>query len=166
MSRPDKPLTIADDVVVTLDYTLTVDGEVVDSAEESGAIEFIQGAKQIIAGLERQLYGMRAGESKHLVVQPAEGYGETEEDGFAEVPRSDFPEEIPLEQGIALQLRTDEDEVYNAYIDTWDDDTVRLSLTHPLAGKELHFAVTVLELRSASQEELAHGHVHAHGDED
>jgi FKBP-type peptidyl-prolyl cis-trans isomerase SlyD len=154
---------VHDNSVVTMDYTLEVDGEVVDSSHASEPIQFIQGQGQIIPGLEQELYGMRSGESKTLVIEPGLGYGEVDQEAFADIPREEFPSDIPLEKGITLQLRDQQGDVLDAFITDVKDDTVRLSFNHPLAGKTLNFQVTVLEVRDATQEELAHGHVHAEG---
>ena len=104
MDNLDKPKTIENDIVVSLDYTLTVDGEVIDTSQDSEPIQFIQGQGQLIPGLERQLYGMEVGDSKTVVVQPKEGYGEMDPGAFTEVPRREFPPQIPLQPGVELQL--------------------------------------------------------------
>jgi FKBP-type peptidyl-prolyl cis-trans isomerase SlyD len=78
------------------------------------------------------------------------------------VPRSEFPAEIPLEPGVILHLRDNDDDVYETTVVSVNKDTVRLTFNHPLAGKELHFSVTVLAVREATPEELEHGHVHEH----
>jgi len=156
----DSNKTVQDNEVVSLDYVLKVDGGVVDKTEEDEPIQFIQGQGQIIPGLERQLYGMKIGESREVVVSPEEGYGQADSNAYTEVPRNEFPPHIPLETGVALQLRDQDGDVMDAYITEVRDDVVRLNFNHPLAGKELHFSVTVTDLRDATEEELAHGHVH------
>lgn len=163
MAELNENRTIQDNQVVTLDYTLKVDGGVVDTSENDEPIVFIQGQGQIVPGLEQQLYGMAVGESKEIVVQPADGYGDVDQSAYAEVPRDEFPDDIPLETGVALQLRDEDDEVMDAYIAAVGDETVRLNFNHPLAGKELYFSVTVLDLRDATDVELSHGHVHEEG---
>jgi FKBP-type peptidyl-prolyl cis-trans isomerase SlyD len=155
-----KPEKIEDGVVVSLDYTLTVEGEVVDSSEEDEPIQFIQGQEHIIPGLERELYGMRIGDDKKVTLSPEDGYGEVEPDDGMDVPRDEFPAEIPMEIGTGLQLRTEEGEIVNAHIVSLSPDSVRLDFNHPLAGKELHFDVKVVDLRQATDEEIAHGHLH------
>lgn len=160
MSSENQLTTVVDDVIVTLEYTLTVDGEVVDTSEEEGPIEFIQGQGQVVEGLERALYGMKVGERKELVVPPAEGYGEHDPNAIADIPKSEFPDEIPLQPDVELQLTNQEGDELEAYIVSVGKDTVRLNFNHPLAGKELHFAVQVSGLRNATPEELDHGHVH------
>ena len=69
----DTLMNIRDDLVVSLDYTLKVDGAVIDTSENSQPIQFIQGQGHVIPGLERQLYGMTIGESKLIVVHPYRG---------------------------------------------------------------------------------------------
>ena len=165
MENPNKDLdTVQDDAVVSLEYSLKVDGETVDASEEDEPIQFIQGHGQIIAGLERELYGMQVGESKQVTVSAAEGYGEEDKEAFADVPRSEFPPNIPMQPGVTLQLRDEEGEILDAYIDSVEDQTVRLNFNHPLAGKELHFDVTVINVRPATDEELEHDHVHDYND--
>jgi FKBP-type peptidyl-prolyl cis-trans isomerase SlyD len=156
----NKQPTVEDGVVVTLDYTLKVDDQVVDTSEDTDPIQFIQGQGHIIPGLERELYGMSIGENKNIVVSAAEGYGEVEPDAGMEVPRREFPAEIPLEQGVELQLRNQQGETINARIASVGDENVHLDFNHPLAGKELHFDVEVIDLRQATFEEMEHGHVH------
>jgi len=152
--------TIQDEVVVSLEYTLQVEGEIVDSTGEDEHIQFIQGHGQIIPGLESQLYGMTSGESKEVTVPAEDAYGVMDEDALGTVPRDEFPPDMPLEKGVALQLRDEDGEVFDAYVESVGKKTVEINLNHPLAGKELHFSVKVLDLRPASEDEIAHGHVH------
>lgn len=154
---------VQDGQVVTLAYTLTVDGEIIDSAESSQPIQFIQGHRQVIPGLEDQLYGMAIGEKKDVVVQPEDGYGPIDPENFIELPREQFPAQIPLDPGVELELTDQDGEMLEARIVSLEGETVRLDLNPPLAGKVLHFSVAVVDLREASEEELEHGHVHAEG---
>jgi FKBP-type peptidyl-prolyl cis-trans isomerase SlyD len=152
--------TVGDNMVVSLDYKLTVDGEIIDASEKDQPIQFIQGQGQIIAGLERGLYGMEVGESRDVQVAAAEGYGEEDPEAYSDVPRGDFPDHIPLEPGVRLQLKDQDGETKQAHIVSVDDEDVRLSFNHPLAGKDLSFEVKVVDLRLATQEEIDHGHIH------
>ena len=160
MSTDQKPNVVADDIVVSLDYTLTVEGEVLDSSEDVGPLEFIQGHQNIIPGLERQLYGMSIGQSKNVDVTAVDGYGVIDKDAIMDIPRAEFPSDIPLEIDIQLQVRDVDGDVLDARIVKVSDESVRLDFNHPLAGKELHFDVKVVDLREPTPEELEHGHVH------
>ena len=154
---------VKNNLVVTIDYTLTVDGEVIDSSAEHEPLEFLQGHGNIIPGLEREMLGMKIGESKAVIVSPADGYGEIDEEAFMEIPSNQFPENIPVEVGIELQAQNEEGGPAYARIEKIENNIVLLNFNHPLAGKELHFAVKVVGIREPSEEELAHGHVHYEG---
>ena len=91
--------------VVSMHYTLQVDGKVVDSSEGGEPLQFIQGMGHIIPGLEHELYDMEVGQSKSVTVPPKEGYGETDDSAFMDVPREAFPANVPLEKGTELELR-------------------------------------------------------------
>jgi FKBP-type peptidyl-prolyl cis-trans isomerase SlyD len=160
MNDTQNPKEVVEDSVVTLEYTLTVNGEVIDTSEGSQPIQFIQGQQQIIKGLEDELYGMGIGDSKEVLVGPEEGYGEFDPEDFADIPREQFPPEIPLEVGVELELKDQEGDLIDARIVAVDDENVRLDFNHPLAGEQLHFVVKVVGLRQATEEELSHGHVH------
>ena len=154
---------VKDNLVIAIDYTLTVDGEVVDASEGREPLEFLQGQGNIIVGLEREVLGMKIGESKDVVVSALDGYGEADEEAFMEVPKNQLPENIPVEIGTELQIENDEGEPAYVRIESVENNIVLLNFNHPLAGKELHFAVKVISIREPSEEELAHGHVHDEG---
>ena len=153
-------LKVQDGHVVSMDYTLHVDGEVLDTSSGHEPLEFLQGAGNIIPGLEQELYGMAVGESKKVIVQPEEGYGALDPEAFVDVPKEQFPPTIPLEAGIEIQVTNQDGQPLSARIDSVNDQSVRLDFNHPLAGKELHFDVKVVSLREATDEENEHGHVH------
>jgi FKBP-type peptidyl-prolyl cis-trans isomerase SlyD len=155
--------SVKNDQVVSMEYTLHVDGEVVDSSEGEGPLEFLAGHHNVISGLEREMIGMKIGESKNVVIAPADGYGEFDEGAFSDVERDKFPADMPVEPGIELQLSDEEGHPMYARIDSVEGEKVRLNFNHPLAGKELHFSVKVVGLRAATGEELEHGHAHESG---
>ncbi len=166
MSAQSELNKVAKDVVVSLEYTLTVDGEVVDSSEENGVLDYLQGHQNIIPGLESALEGMAAGETKKVVVAAKDAYGEYNPDAVEEIALSDFPEDIPLEEGIELAVDDGESGPVSAVIEKVGEETVTLNYNHPLAGKDLAFDVKVVSLRAATAEELEHGHVHSEEEED
>lgn len=160
MNAPQKLTAVADDIVVSIDYTLTVEGNIVDASEENEPLEYLQGYQNIIPGLEKELAGMKIGESKEVTVFPKDGYGEKDPNALVDVPRSEFPKDFELSAGLELQLQNEDNEILNAVVIEADAKTVKLDLNHPLAGKELFFRVTVVGLREPTDEELSHGHVH------
>jgi FKBP-type peptidyl-prolyl cis-trans isomerase SlyD len=156
--------TVQDGVVVSMEYTLHVDGEQLDTSEGQGPLQFLVGYGNVISGLEQEMMGMKIGDSKNVVVQPENGYGEFDEEAFITVPRDQFPKDIPVEVDTELTVRDDEGHARYARVESIEGDTVRLDFNHPLAGAELHFNVKVVALREPSEEELEHGHVHEEGD--
>ena len=152
--------SVENDVVVSMEYTLHVDGEQIDSSEGQDPLQFLVGYGNIISGLEREMMGMKVGESKDVVVSPGEAYGEFDEEAFLDVARDQFPKDMPLEEGLELTVRDDSGQSRYARVDSIDGDNVTLNFNHPLAGDELHFNVKVVGLREPTEEELEHGHVH------
>lgn len=162
----ENPRRVARDIVVSIDYTLNVEGEVVDFSEKDEPLEYIQGHGQIIPGLERAMEGMAIGDSKQVEVPAREAYGELDPNAIVDVDRSEFPPDVPIEVGTPLQVRNTDGEILDARISEVEGDHIQLDFNHPLAGKDLLFNVTVMDLRRATPEELEHGHVHGDdGDE-
>ena len=152
--------TVQDNLVVTLNYKLIVEDEMMESTEDGEPILFIQGIGQIIPGLENALYGMEVGDQKTVVIQPEDAYGEYDPESLQDAKKEEFSEEVPLDVGTFLDLADDEGDILSAQIIAAEEDTVTLDFNHPLAGKTLTFEITVTDLRPASEEELEHGHVH------
>jgi FKBP-type peptidyl-prolyl cis-trans isomerase SlyD len=155
--------TVQKNVVVSMEYTLHVDGEEIDSSNGQDPLQFLVGHDNIISGLEHEMMGMKVGDSKDVVIQPADAYGEFDEQAFMDVPRGEFPKDMPLEEGLELSVRDDSGQARYARVDAIDGDNVTLNFNHPLAGDELHFKVKVVGLREPTAEELSHGHVHEGG---
>jgi len=155
--------SVQDGVVVSIEYTLKVDNEVVDSSDGHGPLQFLAGHGNIVPGLESEMQGMKIGDSKDVVVAPADGYGEYDEEANMDVPRSQFPEDMPVEVDLELTVRDDSGEGRYARIESIEGETVKLNFNHPLAGDELNFNVKVVALREPTAEELDHGHVHEGG---
>ena len=151
---------VADDLVVTMDYSLTVDGEIVDSSEEDGPIQFLMGYGNIIPGLEAHLGGLAVGESLQVSVAAKDAYGEFDPEQIVDIPLDEFPEEICVEPGVELEMKDQDGEMLFARIISVGKSRAKLDFNHPLAGKQLTFDVTILALRLPTPEELEHGHVH------
>ncbi len=166
MDTEKKPIMVEENLVITMDYSLSIDGEVIDSSEgeDSDPIIFLQGAGQIISGLEKSINGLKIGDKKSITVEPKEGYGEIDPEAIVEVPKDEFPKDFPLELGVEITVNSDDDEdgddEMEATIIAVDDKTVTLDFNHPMAGKTLNFDVHILDIREATPEEIEHGHVH------
>ena len=160
MSENNNPQLVADDLVVIMDYTLTVGNEIVDSSEEDGPIEFLQGYGNIIPGLEAHLGGLAIGESLQVTVAAKDAYGEFDPEQIVDIPLDEFPEEICVEPGVELEMKDQDGDMLFARILSVGKSRAKLDFNHPLAGKELTFDVTIVALRLPTPEELEHGHVH------
>jgi len=160
MSENSELTHVADDLVVTMDYSLTVEGEIVDSSEEDGPIEFLHGYGNIIPGLEAHLGGLAIGESLQVTVAAKDAYGEFDPEQVVDVPLDEFPEEICVEPGVELEMKDQDGDMLFARILSVGKSRAKLDFNHPLAGKELTFDVTIIGLRPPTPEELEHGHVH------
>jgi len=155
--------TVQKNVVVSMEYTLHVDNEEIDSSRGQDPLQFLAGHGNIISGLESEMIGMKVGDSRDVVILPADAYGEFDEEAFMNVPRGDFPKDMPIEEGSELTVKDDSGQSRYARVDNIDGDVVTLNFNHPLAGDELHFNVKVIGLREPTDEELEHGHVHQDG---
>ena len=154
-------LTVNDGMVVNLVYTMRIEGDEEALSDEPVSVSYLHGEGTLLPGLEETLYGMRVGEEKNVILDPVDAFGDYDEDAFELVPLDEFPEEVKLEPGMAMELHDEEtDEVYEAYIAEINDEGVLLDFNHPLAGETLHVHVRVIAMRPATPDELAHGHVH------
>ena len=162
-------MKIAKGSVVGIDYRLHLgDGDPVDSSDPGEPLVYLHGGGQIVPGLERALEGLQAGDSRNVVVPPADGYGEHDPRGVQEIPRNAFPDGFAPEVGMQLTAEGPQGEVVPFLVQELRPGTVLIDLNHPLAGKTLHFDVTVREVRAATDDEIAHGHAHGpdgHGHE-
>ena len=156
--------------VVRLAYTLkNSEGEIVDQADSGEPLEYLHGANEIVPGLERGLEGMEAGDKKSLTVGPDEGYGEINPELKLVVQRSQFPPDMKVEEGMRFETSAPDGGDLVFTVDAIQGSDIHIDANHPLAGETLHFEVEVVDVRDATEEEMAHGHAHGeggHGDED
>ena len=152
-------MQIAKHKVASIHYTLTDnDGKVLDSSSGREPLIYIQGIGNLIPGMEEGLEGKKQGDKVNLKVSPEKGYGVKSEELIQKVPRSAFGDQ-KIENG--MQFQTNQGGVVTVTHIGLSEITV--DANHPLAGVELNFAVEVLSIREATEDELAHGHVHGPG---
>ncbi len=153
-------MTIAENKVVTLHYTLTDDeGTVIDQSDD-GSFLYLHGASNIIPGLENALTGKASGDELKVTVPPEEGYGERDDARLESVPREMFPADAEIEAGMQFHAEGPGGEMMTVTVAGVEGDTVKIDGNHPLAGVQLNFDVKVIDVRDASAEEVEHGHVH------
>lgn len=157
-------MKIASGSVVGIDYSLHLgDGQVIDQSAPGEPLTYLHGEGQIVPGLEAALEGCDVGDHKQVVVAPGQGYGEHDPRGVQQVPRGAFPPGFEPKVGMELTAEGQNGEAVPFAIREVRQDDVVIDLNHPLAGKTLHFEVTVREVRAATAEELQHGHAHGEG---
>lgn len=146
--------------VIGFHYTLRDDlGEVLDSSSGGDPLFILEGAREIIPGLERELVGMKAGDKAKIDVKAADAYGDVNPELIVQVKRSQFPPDAPLEIGEQFTVDAGEHAPVFTIIEA-DGDAVTVDGNHPMAGKDLYFEVEIVDVRDATAEELSHGHAH------
>lgn len=156
-------MKIANHTVVSLDYTLTDDqGQILDQSAQ-GQFVYLHGARNIIPGLENALTDKEAGESLTVVVSPTEGYGEREDALRQVVPLEMFESAGEIMIGQQFHAQSEHGHPVMVTVVAMDANGVTIDGNHPLAGKQLHFDVSIVDVRAASAEEIEHGHVHTPG---
>ncbi len=145
--------------VLSFHYTLTNGaGTTLDSSEGRGPLAFIEGAGQIIPGLEKELVALKSGAKKEIKVPAAEAYGLREEELIVKIPKSGLP--VP-EVKVGDRFSGGPDNQSPVFVvTTIQGEEVTLDGNHPLAGQDLTFNIEMKEIREATPEELQHGHAH------
>ncbi len=121
-------------------------GEVFDSSEGRDPLEFKLGAGQIIPGFEKGVMGMEANESKTINIPVAEAYGERREELVQEVPKTQLPQEIKPEVGMQLTSQSPDGQQIPLVVTEVKDESILVDANHPLAGQDLTFEITLVEV--------------------
>lgn len=126
--------------------TLT-DGEQFDSSYDRGeTLPFTVGAGQMIKGFDAAVVGMEVGEKKTVSIPSAEAYGERREDAVQDVPKTVFPPDFEFRINETVQGADQNGQPLIAKILEENEETVKLDLNHPLAGKDLTFEIELVEI--------------------
>jgi FKBP-type peptidyl-prolyl cis-trans isomerase SlyD len=145
-------MQIAKQKVVILDYTLKNDtGEILDQSQ-GGSFAYLHGAGNIISGLENALADKSPGDTVSVRIPPEEAYGQRNEDMRQTV-----------EIGQQFHAQSPSGQMLTVTVTGIEEDHITVDANHPLAGEHLNFDVQIVDVRDASDEELAHGHVHGPG---
>lgn len=157
-------MQIAENTVVKFDYTLrNSEGETLDTSEGREPLAYLHGHGNIIPGLEKAMTGRDEGEEFSVTVAAEDAYGEHRAELVQDVPRSSFQGVEQLEPGMQFQAESSAGPMVVTVKDVGDEE-VTVDGNHILAGQELQFEVAVKEVRSATDEEIEHGHVHEGGE--
>jgi FKBP-type peptidyl-prolyl cis-trans isomerase SlyD len=156
-------MQISHEKVAAIHYTLRDNnGKVLDSSEGKDPLYYLHGFGNLIPGMEEGLEGKAVGDKFEIKVSPEKGYGVRNDAAIQAVPREAFGDAVV---NVGMQFRAgNENGQYIVTVVEVGEETVTVDGNHPLAGVELHFNVEVMEVRDASADEIAHGHVHGpHG---
>jgi len=168
-------MTIDTQKVVSVNYKLTAkssgekEEQHIETTREGEPFVFLFGNGGLIEGFENNLRGKSIGDRFDFYIEPAQGYGESHIDNIVNIPIQSFHDEDgkvdyeTIKVGNTLPMTDSEGHHLQGNVLEVTADHVRMDFNHPLAGKQLHFAGEVLSIREASQEEIAHGHVHGEG---
>jgi FKBP-type peptidyl-prolyl cis-trans isomerase SlyD len=138
--------------IVSIEYTLTDDaGNVIDSNVGKEPLTFIEGAGQIVKGLEKELNGLKVGDQKKVRVTPEEGYGLPDQSAFHEIPRDKIPAE-GQKPGAMLMSKAPDGRTIPMRVHEVKDKTIVVDLNHPLAGKTLNFDIKIKDIKAAEAE--------------
>ena len=150
-------MEIAANRVATIHYTLTDDdGQVIDRSPQEQPLSYLHGAGNIVPGLESALEGKNPGDSLKVDVTPEKGYGQRNDSLVQEVPREAFQGVDKVEPGMQFRAQTQGGPLLVTVMEVGDAQ-VKIDGNHPLAGRNLHFAVEVTDVREASDEEKQNG---------
>ncbi len=150
--------------VVLLDYTLKdSEGTVIDSTEGRGDFAYLHGTNNVIPGLEKTLLGRKTGDEVEVTIAPNDGYGERSDEMVQVVSKSMFDSGGDVQVGIQFYGEAPDGQNIIFTVMEVKDDDVTIDGNHPLAGVELHFALKIMDIREATEEEISHGHVHGPG---
>ena len=149
-------MNIAEKMYVAIEYTLTLEsGQEIDKSPSGQPLTFIAGTGQIIPGLEKALMGRAVGDNARLVVEPEDAYGPVKDNLFQDIPKDQFPKDVEIKPGMAFEAQGPRGPFMITVSKINDNDTVTVDLNHPMAGKQLHLDVNVVEVREPTAEELA-----------
>lgn len=157
-------MQITKDAVVSFEYTLTdPDGKQLDTSTGRAPLVYLHGFNNIIPGLEMEMEGKQIGDAFKVTIQPERAYGTRNEQMIQVVPRGSFPAGTMIMVGQQFQASAPNGAQIPVRVTKVTDTEVTVDANHPLAGVPLTFDVSIVSIRPATPEELAHGHVHGPG---
>jgi FKBP-type peptidyl-prolyl cis-trans isomerase SlyD len=158
---------IQNDLVVGISYTLRENGneDIIESVKAEKPFYFLFGSGNLLPAFEEALEGKAKGEDFQFVLSAEEAYGPVDENAVVDLPVSAFMIDGKFAEehvivGELIQMQDPEGNPLMGKVVKRGLDAVTIDFNHPMAGKELNFSGTVIEVREATEEEMAHGHAH------
>ena len=136
--------------LVLMHYSIAlIDGNIIESSFDDEPIELTMGSGDITEGMELAIFGLKEGDSQTLMLTAEQGFGVRDEDNIHDMPRSDFPEDLPLETGLSYSFESPQgDEIPGTVIDI-SENSVTVDFNHPLANQEIVFRVDILGVNNS-----------------
>jgi FKBP-type peptidyl-prolyl cis-trans isomerase SlyD len=156
-------MNIDKDTVVQFHYSLSDADGPIESSAGNDPLTILVGHGQLIPGVENALHGHAAGDKFAVTVTPEEGYGERREEMVQRVPKKYFHQAERLKPGMQTVLQVKDGGQRVVTVLKVGQSVIDVDLNHPMAGKTLQFEIEVVDVRAASEEEIAHGHAHGPG---
>ena len=158
-------MNISNHKVVSLSYKLRVDskdGEIIETVDASHPLTFIFGTQSLVPGFERNVANLKTGDHFAFLLSCDEAYGQAIEEAIVEIPKTTFLMDGEINndmffEGNAIPMMDAQGNRLNGVITEVKDNSVIMDFNHPLAGDDLYFEGTVVDVREATPEELAHG---------
>lgn len=164
-------MQIAKNSVVSITYKLSEadnKDQIIQEVNASEPLVFLFGMGQLLPKFEENLEGKQKGDSYEFTLQHMDAYGPIETEAVADVPIDIFMidgklAEDMLTVGGQVRLRDQDGRLLQGTVLQRGLESVKIDFNHPMAGKDLHFSGTITDVREATAEEIAHGHVHGPG---
>jgi FKBP-type peptidyl-prolyl cis-trans isomerase SlyD len=149
--------------VVQFTYKLSDEaGQLLEASEDGQPVAYLHGHNNMLPGLENKLEGRSAGENFEIILAPADAYGERREDSEQRVPVKHLQGAKKWKPGMIATVQTDQG-ARQVTVVKLGKFMVTVDTNHPFAGKTLNFDINILDVRDATDEEVAHGHAHGVG---
>ncbi|HHG86261.1 MAG TPA: peptidylprolyl isomerase [Bacteroidetes bacterium] len=158
-------MKIEEQCVASVTYTLKGDdGNIIQEATSEKPFAFIHGIGQVLPAFDTELLGKTKGEKYEFSLKSEDAYGPYDPQRMEKLDRSIFAEAPPeyIQKGASLPMELNGHTIFGVIVEL-DDQHITMDFNHPLAGQNLHFSGEIIEVRSATDEEIAHGHVHGPG---
>ncbi|MDR1173051.1 MAG: peptidylprolyl isomerase [Bacteroidales bacterium] len=158
-------MNISKNKVVSLSYELRLDGEdgeIIETVDAGRPLVFIFGTDSLVPGFERNIENLDTGNNFAFLLECEEAYGPALEEAMVEIPKTAFAMDGEIDndmlfEGNTIPMTDSDGNQLNGVIAEVKDDSVIMDFNHPLAGDDLFFTGTVVDVREATAEELAHG---------
>ena len=164
-------MQITKNTVVSLSYVLKRDdanGEIIEETRAGDPLVFLYGNGQMLPKFEEHLSSLKTNDAFEFTLASDDAYGEMDQDAIIDLDKSIFEVEGKIDTemlaiGNVIPMRDDQGHMMQGTVVSVGDDVVRMDFNHPMAGNVLHFTGKVIDVRTATAEELSHGHVHGAG---